>query len=160
MQRLLKALHQVGGIGLAGSLAACIVLVVTAPTDSLVGYAAVRQGIAAISQWLLVPSLALVLVSGLLAIAANRAYHDAGWAWMKALLGIVMFEGTLVTISGSARRAAELSALAAAGEGDPAKLAEVLRTEWGSLWLILALSIANVLLAVWRPKLSWKPAAD
>jgi hypothetical protein len=89
MQRLLKALHQLGGIGLAGSLAACIVLVVTAPTDSLVGYAAVRQGIAAISQWLLVPSLAIVLVSGLLAIAANRAYHDAGWAWIKALLGIV-----------------------------------------------------------------------
>ena len=42
MQRLLKALHQVGGIGLAGSLA--------------------------------------LLVSGLLAIAANRACHDAGWA--------------------------------------------------------------------------------
>jgi hypothetical protein len=153
MGRFLKALHQIGGIGLAGSLAACIVLVATAPTDSLAGYAAVRQGIAAISQWILVPSLAIVLVSGLLAIAANRVYHDAGWAWIKALLGIVMFEGTLVTISASARRAAELSALAAAGEGDPAQLAEVLRTEWGSLWLILALSIANVLLAVWRPRI-------
>ena len=153
MGRFLKALHQIGGIGLAGSLAACIVLVATAPADSLVGYAAVRQGIAAISQWLLVPSLAIVLVSGLLAIAANRAYHDAGWAWIKALLGIVMFEGTLIAVSASARRAAELSALAAAGEGDPAQLAEVLRTEWGSLWLILALSIANVLLAVWRPRI-------
>jgi hypothetical protein len=153
MGRFLKALHQIGGIGLAGSLAACIVLVATAPTDSLAGYAAVRQGIAAISQWILVPSLAIVLVSGLLAIAANRAYHDAGWAWIKALLGIVMFEGTLITVSASARRAAELSALAAAGEGDPAQLAEVLRTEWGSLWLILALSIANVLLAVWRPRI-------
>ena len=153
MGRFLKALHQIGGIGLAGSLAACIVLVATAPTDSLAGYAAVRQGIAAISQWILVPSLAIVLVSGLLAIAANRAYHDAGWAWIKALLGIVMFEGTLITISASARRAAELSALAAAGGGDPAQLAEVLRTEWGSLWLILALSIANVLLAVWRPRI-------
>ena len=80
MQRFLKALHQIGGIGLAGSLAACIVLVATAPTDTLVGYAAVRQGIAAISQWLLVPSLAIVLINGLLAIAANRAYHDADWA--------------------------------------------------------------------------------
>ena len=154
MGRFLKALHQIGGIGLAGSLAACIVLVATAPTDSLAGYAAVRQGIAAISQWLLVPSLAIVLVSGLLAIAFNRAWHDAGWAWIKALLGIVMFEGTLLTIQASARRAAELSALAAStATPDPAALEPLLRTERGGLWLMLALCFANVVLGVWRPRI-------
>jgi uncharacterized membrane protein len=156
----MKFLHQLGAVGSLGGFAACVVLVALAPRESLVEYAAWRAAIVAVGQWLLVPSLALVLVSGLLAIAIHRPYHDAGWAWVKALLGLVMFEGTLVTISGSARRAAELSALAAAGEGDPAKLAEVLRTEWGSLWLILALSIANIVLAVWRPKLRRRPAAD
>ena len=153
MKRLLKFLHELGAIGVTGALAALLVLVATAPKDSLADYAAVRTVITFVADWLLVPSLAIVLISGLLAIAANRAFHNAGWAWVKALLGIAMFEGTLLAIAASARRAAELSALAAAGEPDSAALAEVLRTEWGGLWLILALSIANVVLAVWRPRL-------
>ena len=59
---------------------------------------AARQAIAAIARYVLLPSLALVLVTGLLAIAATRGYHDAGWAWVKALLGIGVFEATLVTV--------------------------------------------------------------
>jgi hypothetical protein len=153
LRRLLKFLHEIGAVGVMGSFAACIVLVYTAPRNSLVGYAAVRQGIAAITQWLLVPSLALVLLSGLLAIAANTAYKDAGWAWVKALLGISVFEGTLLTVGASARQAAELSALAAAGRGDPAQLSQVLHTEWGGLWILFALSVTNIILAVWRPRL-------
>jgi hypothetical protein len=153
LSKLLKSLHELGAVGVVGSLAACLVLVATAPTHSAVGYAAVRESIAALAKWLLVPSLGIVLVSGLLAIAANRALHNAGWAWVKALLGVSMFEGTLLTISASARRAADLSALAASGHADPAQLAEVVRTEWGGLWLLISLSVANILLAVWRPRL-------
>ncbi len=153
MKRLLKALHELGAVGVIGSFAACIVLIGTTPARPLIGYAAVRHGIAAITQWLLVPSLALVLISGLLAIAANDAYKNAGWAWLKAILGISLFEGTLSTVAASARHAAELSALAAAGPTDPAQLADVLRTEWGGLWLLLALSLANIVIAVWRPRL-------
>jgi len=152
LKRILKLLHEVAAAGVLGSLAACIVLVATAPTQSLVAYAALRQGVAAIVSWLLVPSLALVLISGLLAIAANDAYKNAGWAWVKALLGISLFEGTLLTVGGSAREAAELSARAASGNGDAAMLAQVLHTEWGGLWMLLALSIANIVLAVWRPR--------
>ncbi len=151
---MLKALHELGAVGVMGSFAACLVLVATAPSQPPAAYAAVRHGIAAIAQWLLVPSLGLVLVSGLLALAINKAYHDAGWAWLKALLGIGMFEGTLLTVGASARRAADLSAMAASGAPDPAQLAEVLRTEWGGLWLLLSLALANIVLAVWRPKFS------
>jgi hypothetical protein len=153
MQRALKALHELAAIGVLGSLGCCIVLTATAPTQSPVGFAAVRLGVAAITRWILVPSLALVLVSGLLAIAINRAYHDATWAWVKALLGIGMFEGSLLTVGAGARRAADLSVLAASGQGDAAQLAQVLRTEWGGLWVLVALSTANILLAVWRPRL-------
>ena len=154
LHKLLKLLHELGAIGVIGSFAACLVLVATAPPSrSLIAYAAVRQSIALISHWLLVPSLALVVVSGLLAIAANSTYHNAGWAWFKAALGLVMFEGTLLTVAGGSRRAAELSMLAASGHADPAELAQVLHTEWGGLWLLLTLSLANIVLAVWRPRL-------
>jgi hypothetical protein len=157
-RKVLKVLHEIGAVGVLGSLAACVVLVVTAPTESLVGYAAVRQGIAEISKWLLVPSLAITVITGLAAIAATDAYINAGWPWVKALLGITLFEGTLLTIDRSATRAAELSALAADGRGDPALLAEVVRTEWGGLWLIIALSVANIVIAVWRPRFDRRPA--
>jgi hypothetical protein len=153
VQKLLKTLHEIGAVGVVGSFAACIVIIYTAPPrQSLIGYAAARHAVAAICQWLLVPSLAAALISGLLAIAANRAYINAGWAWVKALLGISMFEGTLLTVSASARHAADLSALAAAGSADPVQLAEVLRTEWGGLWILLALSLANIVFGVWRPR--------
>jgi hypothetical protein len=155
LRRVVKLLHEIGAVGVLGAFGAMLVLIATAPApDSLIEYAASRQGIAALSRWLLVPSLGLVLLSGLLAMVANDAYIDAGWAWLKALLGLSMFEGSLVTVAGSARHAAELSALARSGHGDPVQLAQVLHTEWGGLWLMLALSLANILLAVWRPHFS------
>ena len=108
---MLKVLHQLSAIGVMGALACCVVLVIVAPKDSLVEYAALRQGIAAITRWLLVPSLLLVLVTGLLALAASS------------------------------------------GRGDPVALEPLLRTEWAGLWTMLVLSLANVLLAVWRPRI-------
>jgi len=153
LARSLKWLHEIGAIGTLGSFAACLVLLATAPTTSPVAFAAVMQGIAAIAKWLLVPSLAIVLLSGLLAIAATEAYMNAAWAWVKALLGIGVFEGTLLTVGSSAQHAAELSTLAVLGSGDPAQLAQMLRTEWGGLWIQTALALANIVLAVWRPRL-------
>ena len=74
------------------------------------------------------------------------------------MLGIGMFEGTLLTVGAGARRAADLSALAATGVGDPAQRAQVIRSEWGGLWVLLTLSIVNILLAVWRPRLGRRRA--
>ncbi len=106
----MKALHELGAIGMMGSMAAYLVLVATAPTDSLEGYASVRRGIDFVCRWILVPSLLVTLVSGLLSIAFTEAYKNAGWAWFKAALGIIMFEGTLLTIQASATRAADRGA--------------------------------------------------
>jgi hypothetical protein len=161
MARILKALHEIGAIGLMGSMAACVVLVATASRDSLVEYAAIRGGILAITKWLVVPSLVLVLVTGLLAIAANNVYKDAGWAWVKAFLGISMFEGTLLTIQASSRKLAEMTAAAVqSGVSDAAALEPLLRTEWYGLWTMITLSTVNILLAVWRPRLRRRSVQD
>ena len=153
MKQLLKFLHQLGAIGVIGALAAHLVLVITIPKQSPAGYAAVRLGIEAISRWMLVPSLALVLVSGLLAIAAYRPFIEARWAWVKALLGLSMFEGTLIVVQGNATRVSELAQKAVTSGSDPALMAEALRSEWMGLWTIVALALANVVLGVWRPQL-------
>lgn len=152
VRRLIKLLHQVGAIGVTGAFAACLILLATAPGDSAVAHAATMRNIASLTRWLLMPSLAVVILSGLLAIAATEAYKDAGWAWIKALLGISLFEGSLLTVVASARRAAELADQAVAGTGQPELLAEALRTAWGGLWILLFVTLANIVLAIWRPR--------
>jgi uncharacterized membrane protein len=152
-RRLLKALHTLGAIGFMGGLAAILVLVANTAVEPTASFAAVRNGIALINKWLLTPSLLIVLVSGLLAIAATNAYKDAGWAWMKALLGVVTFEGTLITIVGTGRKAAEQATAAAAGQADAmTQVTELLRTEWGAAWMMLFLGLVNIVLAIWRPR--------
>jgi hypothetical protein len=155
MRQFLKFLHELGAIGMLGALAAHLVLLVNAAGLPPAEYAAVRLGIVAISKWILVPSLGLVLVSGLLAMSAHPPFFSAGWALLKLVLGVAMFEGTLITVQASARRAAEFAVQAAAGgEIDAARMAEAVRSEWIGLWVIGSLLVLNVVLAVWRPRLS------
>jgi hypothetical protein len=153
MRKLIKITHEIGAVGMMGSLAACIVLIANSPQGAPAQFATMRHAIAHVHQYLYLPSLGLALISGLIAIAATNAYKDAGWAWLKALTGISMFEGSLLTIVGPAKKAAVLSEQALAGAGDPAALAHLLHTEWGGTWIMLGIATANVVLGVWRPRL-------
>ena len=111
MRRLIKFLHTMGAIGLMGSLAALLVLARLAPPPgSLAGYALIRSAMAEIGAWVVMPSLLLTLIPGLLAIAATSAFHEAGWAWIKAATGILILAGglhALAPIQDESRHSAE-----------------------------------------------------
>jgi hypothetical protein len=155
MKKALKFLHSLGGIGVIGALAANIILLTVTPEpSSLEEYVVMRRAIGAVAQWLLLPSLGVVIVSGLFSMAVHKPFQNAGWAYMKLGLGVIMFEGTLLSVQGPAERAAIASQRALAGEVDPATLAGLVQGEWGSLWVILGVALANVALAIWRPRFS------
>jgi hypothetical protein len=68
-----------GAIGFMGALASLVVLVShEPPPSSLASFALISEVMAAIAVWVVLPSFVLTLVSGLLAIAVNRAFHNAG----------------------------------------------------------------------------------
>ena len=153
MRRLLKFLHTMGAIGLMGAMAALLVMMsVAPPPSSLSGYAPMRGAMGAVSTFIFFPSLALVLIAGLLSIAVTRAFHSAGWAWLKLATGISIFEGGFVYVQGPMQQEAEQSALALAGKVDPATLGATLSAERTTLWVLLAIATLNVVLGVWRPR--------
>lgn len=160
MRKFLKLLHTLGGIGLTGALfVQMLMLQNMPPVDSLQAYAAARGQMGLVAQYVLFPALAMVLVSGLLSMAWTDAFHGAGWVWAKLALGIVVFEGTLIAVQGPAKREAALAAAALLGEVDPAQLGLTASAEWQSTLVVLGVAIANVVLGVYRPKFSRKPAA-
>ena len=160
MRKFLKLLHTLGGIGLTGALfVQMLMLQNMPPVDSLQAYAAARGQMGLVAQYVLFPALAMVLDSGLLSMAWTDAFHGAGWVWAKLALGIVVFEGTLIAIQGPAKREAALAAAALLGEVDPAQLGLTASAEWKSALVVLGVAIANVVLGVYRPKFSRKPAA-
>ena len=154
----MKFLHTMGAIGLMGAMACLLVLLSFTPAPaSLSEYALMRVAMGGIATWIFLPSLGLTLIAGLLAMGINRAYHNAGWAWVKLFSGLLVFEWGLAAIQGPMQQEAELSARAVAHEVDPATLGASLGAEWNSLWVMLAIATANVILGIWRPRLTRLP---
>ncbi|MFH6782494.1 MULTISPECIES: hypothetical protein [Methylobacterium] len=161
MRRLMKFLHTMGAVGLMGAMASLVVMlgVVPPPSSALAGYALMRGAMAAVATWVFLPSLALMLVAGLLAIALNRAFQNAGWAWVKLATGVLMFEYGFVGVQGPMQLEADRAVAALLGRVDPATLAGSLGAERGTLWVLLAIATLNVGLGVWRPRIMRRPQA-
>jgi uncharacterized membrane protein len=153
MRKTIKILHTLSGAGLIGGLAAYMILLVAVPVDDPAAYAGLRQSIAVISNYVLLPSLAVALISGLLSMMVHPPFLDRGWVWIKAGLGILMFKGVLTVIGAKADHAAAVSAEIAAGTADPNALQSLIGLEWIALWSVMAISVANVVLGVWRPRI-------
>lgn len=150
LRRLLKFLHTLGAAGLMGGLAALAVVITLAPgalggADSL----PVKEAMAKIAALIIGPSMVVTVIAGLLAIAINPVFHEAGWVWMKAATGILVLEGCL-HVMGPIGEAAKRGAAGGAG---PANTASLLAGEGATLWVLLAVSAANIALAIWKPRL-------
>ena len=138
-----------------GSMACLVALISFAPPPTLAsGYVSTCAAMAAIAKWVFFPSLVLTLIAGLLAIAASPIFHNAGWAWAKAATGIVVFEAGLVNIQGPIQAEADRSAGAPLDQLDPIGIAHFYSVERITLWLMLAVALANVVLGIWRPRFS------
>jgi hypothetical protein len=153
VQRLLKFLHTMGAVGFMGSLACLLVLENLLPApSSLASYALVCGAMGMIANWVFFPSFLLTLVPGLLALAVNPAFLNATWAWIKAASGILVFAGSLhalAPIQDEARRSAQ----AVAGRFDPATLEGVSEGTAATMWVLLAIGTANVVLGIWRQRI-------
>ena len=143
-----------GAIGLTGAIATLLVLLTVTPQPTtLAGYAQISGAMADIATWVFFPSLGVTLIAGLLAIAANPPFHNAGWAWVKLASGVLIFEGGLTAVLGPLQEGAKRSAAALSGQLDPATIAGTYGADRGALWMLLAVTIANVVFGVWRPRL-------
>lgn len=157
MRRLLKFLHTVTGLGMLGGLAAYIMVLMAAPDiTNIEQHVALRESLAFVSNWLIMPSMLLVLVTGLLAMAASNVYMSAPWVWAKALSGVLVFEATLASIDAPADRARAAVLEAAAGNIDAQRLSELVHDEFVAWWILFGLGVANIAIGVWRPKFGTK----
>jgi hypothetical protein len=161
VRRFLKFSHTIGAIGMMGALACLLALLWFAPPPtSPEGYAAARAGMGAVAKWVFMPSLGLTLIAGLLAIAASPVFHNAGWAWVKAATGILLFESGFVGVLGPMQAEAERSAKVLAGAAEVAGVMPAFASERNVLIVLLLLSVANVVLGVWRPRLVRRRAGE
>ncbi|MGF1508894.1 MAG: hypothetical protein ACFB9M_05245 [Myxococcota bacterium] len=153
MKPLLKFLHEVGTVGAMGSVVIQLVLSIWAANRSPEEQVVIRSAMLVVCRGFLLPSLVVVMVSGLLSMGLHRSFHNAEWVWIKALMTPLVLEGTVLAIDAPARAAAELSVRVAAGDVTAtAPLAEAMRLESWGLWLALLLYTANIALSVWRPR--------
>lgn len=159
MRKAVKILHSLASCGLIGGLAAYMVVLVWSPQTTPSQYTDMRQAIAAISNYILVPSLGVALVTGLVAMMVQRAFQEMRWVWVKAVLGLAIFEATLAVIQGKANEGLSLAQKVASGGETAEALKVALASEWTSLYAIMALSLAQVILGVWRPALYRRKSA-
>ncbi|MBS0377491.1 MAG: hypothetical protein JSS29_03310 [Proteobacteria bacterium] len=150
--RAIKLLHELGSMGTLGSVAVCLLLLLHRGPGSAPDLVVISDAVSMVVRWVLLPSFIATILSGLLALVATPPYMDSGWAWLKALLSLSLFEASLM-LSGTAHDLGLLSRQAAGGTDVWLEIVHTQRTESGVLWVLLGVSIVNVVFGIWRPRL-------
>jgi hypothetical protein len=153
MKPLLKFLHLVAAIGFAGALAVSILLAATVDESTGTSFAAGRRAIATVASTITLPSMVLLVVTGLLLMVRQPAFMEARWAQIKALIGLLVTGIVLLVVQPAVTRMGGLAQ--AAIEGSPVRgwALTTTRVELIGGAACLVLCLAAVALAVWRPAL-------
>jgi hypothetical protein len=155
MRKAVKFLHTLASCVLIGALLAHGLLLLAPPPQ--LGFADQRAIIGLIGTWLLLPSMAVVLTSGLLSMVVHQPFMEQRWVWTKAALSFLVFLATL-HLQGLAVNSAAFAASIPPGEPVPPALAADLAHEDLMIGIVLAVSVANIVFGVWRPRMKPRPA--
>lgn len=151
MRKIVKIIHTLAACGMIGGLVGYLVLLYWGPRATPGQYADLRQTIVVLCDYLVVPAMLATVVSGFASMGVHRPYLRRGWVWVKALTAIGIFEATMAAVKWKAVVAAEVATKIANGEAGASALEDFDR-EWGAVFVVVALAVANVVVGVWRPR--------
>lgn len=159
-RHLIKIIHLLALAGFVGGLASTLLLSDYADDAPPSLLAALRMLIAALDESLVVPSLVLMVLSGMLLVVARPQLVGARWLWAKTALTVVIAVVVLAVVHPAITRAAVLAAEGALGTPALGELSRAFTAERIGGIAVLALAALAVVLAVWRPRLGQRQSTD
>lgn len=157
MYRILKTLHLIGLALFFGSIAGHVVAAVHAGTPGSPTFLFAREEIVTATRALTLPGLALALVSGVGMILATRlALLRQRWLIAHGIVGVVIAVIAAGVLAPAGRHALALTFDLATdtSEATAYRLGEVLHTESVAGGINILLTIAVILLAIFKPRLN------
>ena len=149
---MFKFLHVIATIGLVGSLAALLAMVMGAarlPADQAL---VTHQVLVWTLYRVTLPSVALLWLTGLLSIAVRTAFLEMGWVWVKLILGMAMTGIVFIVLwPGSdavAERVAQTGTPSLRVLFSPSFDREIV---WSSIAIVLG--AAATAFGIWRPRI-------
>lgn len=156
MKPLLKFLHLVAAIGFAGGLAVSMLLAATVDESTGTSFAAGRRAISTVASTVTLPSLVLLVVTGMLLMIRQPVYFESRWVRAKAVIGALAAGTMLLAVQPAVTRMDGLAQMAVQGQPVLGPASSALRFELIGGAACLVLCLLAVALAVWRPSLGWR----
>jgi hypothetical protein len=150
--RLVKLLHYLGLVGIAGGIVVSLLLVDTIDATSPSGAASMRTAIGLIASAVVVPSLVVLLLTGMLLVVARPHLIGARWVWAKAALGLTLGGVVLLALQPAVLAAAAMARDGALGERAIGSLQDVVAREHTAAIAALAIIVISMIVAIWRPR--------
>jgi uncharacterized membrane protein YidH (DUF202 family) len=115
--------------------------------------ATLHAAIALVCAGVIVPSLILVLLSGMLLVVARPFLIGARWVWLKAALGVLVAAVVFARLQPAITAATSMSEAGAPVSVATGPIDTLVATEFGAAAWTLALVVVAMIVAIWRPRL-------